>query len=181
MNKKPKLADRISIEADRTEFGMLTEKVGQIKHQLKISEELARTVSDQIKHSYEDALEAIQLVGGSDDDLAKMWGYNFGGILYDYLAKREAISGRKALSFIRMQLGYELNTRLEGNEIQVASFVLGLSLRFMKGFEKLKENLNDLESALVKFEKNNYVPKTQNEEEVKSDLFGRGSQRNQNK
>ena len=71
-----------------------------------------------------------------------------------------------------MQLGHEINLRLEGSEMQYSSFVLGLSLRFMKGFEKLKENLTELEGALQKFEDHKYLKKKE-EEESKTDLFGR--------
>ena len=99
-----------------------------------------------------EAKKNISQVGGSDDDLAKMWGYNFGALLYAYLERRDTLEGRQALSFIKMQLGYELNTHIGGSEMLFASFVLGLSMRFMRGFETLKKKLTDLEEAIKAFE-----------------------------
>ena len=106
-------------------------------------------------------------------NLSKMWRYNFGGLIYDYLADRESIEGRQALSFIKLQLGYEMNMRIGGSEIYFASFVLGLSLRFMRGFEKLKDNLIEVESAIKMFEEHKYAHKDEEIEQIKTDLFGR--------
>ncbi|MFX1538382.1 MAG: hypothetical protein ACFFDI_29680 [Promethearchaeota archaeon] len=159
-------------EAGKEKITELAKKVSQLKEHLKIPNELASGITAQFNQSYENAKENIALVGGSDDDIAKMWGYNFGGLMYHYLERRDSIEGRQALSFIKMQLGHELNAKLGGSEIQYASFVLGLSLRFIKGFETLKKNLIEFEDALNKFEQHQYVQ--QNEVKAQNtDLFGR--------
>jgi hypothetical protein len=159
-------------EAGKERISELAKQVSQLKKHLKIPKELANGIITQFNQSYEDARDNISLVGGSEDDVAKMWGYNFGGLMYHYLERRDTVKGRQALSFIKMQLGHELNTKLGGSEMQYASFVLGLSLRFIKGFETLKQNLVEFEDALNKFEQHQYV----HENELKlsdTDLFGR--------
>ncbi|MFX0181533.1 MAG: hypothetical protein ACFE95_00525 [Candidatus Hodarchaeota archaeon] len=168
---KKRLSDKISAEEDMVELSDLTDKVIQIKDQLKISNDIARSIKDQFDRTYIAAKNSVDLVGGSDDDLAKMWGYQFGGFVYDYLAVRDTVEGRQALSFIRMQLGHELNARI-GSEMQYAGFVLGLSLRFVQGFENLKKNLIELEEAINKFEKHQF--ETPNDlKKSGTDLFGR--------
>ena len=159
-------------EAGKEKITELAKKVSQLKEHLKIPNELASGIISQFNDSYESAKSNIALVGGSEDDVAKMWGYNFGGLMYHYLEKRDSVEGRQALSFIKMQLGHELNTKLGGSEIQYASFVLGLSLRFIKGFETLKKNLIEFEEALNKFEQHQYI---QQDDSVipDTDLFGR--------
>ncbi|MFX0123862.1 MAG: hypothetical protein ACFFAE_09510 [Candidatus Hodarchaeota archaeon] len=176
-NSSKKLTSRhleeMYIEAGKKEIAELTKKVSQLKDHLKISNELASGIIAQFEQTYEAAKNSISLVGGSDDDIAKMWGYNFGALLYYYLEKRDTIEGRQALSFIKMQLGHELNTRIGGSEIQYASFVLGLSLRFIRGFETLKKNLIEFEEALNKFEQHQYVHHNNAIETQDTDLFGR--------
>ncbi|MHA2244967.1 MAG: hypothetical protein ACXADY_08365 [Candidatus Hodarchaeales archaeon] len=170
-----KLFDKMTHESEKaelSEISKISKKVTQIKSHLKISNEIVSGIKEQFSHSYEEAKNSISLVGGSDDDLAKMWGYNFGALIYQYLEKRETLEGRQALSFIRMQLGHELNTRISGSEIQFAGFVLGLSLRFMRGFETLKKNLIELEEAIKKFEQHKYVHHDE-VQESEIDLFGR--------
>ena len=159
-------------EAGKEKITELAKKVSQLKKHLKIPNELASGIIAQFNQSYEDARSNIALVGGSDDDVAKMWGYNFGGLMYHYLEQRDSIEGRQALSFIKMQLGHELNTKLGGSEIHYASFVLGLSLRFIKGFETLKQNIVEFEDALNKFEQHQYVRQDEIEAQD-TDLFGR--------
>ncbi len=159
-------------EAGKEKITELAKKVSQLKKHLKIPKELASGIIAQFEQCYEAAKDNIALVGGSEDDVAKMWGYNFGGLMYHYLERRDTIEGRQALSFIKMQLGHELNTRIGGSEMQYASFVLGLSLRFIRGFETLKKNLIEFEDALNKFEQHQYA----HQNEVKAqdvDLFGR--------
>jgi hypothetical protein len=159
-------------EAGKEKITELAKKVSQLKEHLKIPKELASGIIAQFEQTYEAAKDNIALVGGSEDDVAKMWGYNFGGLMYHYLERRDTIEGRQALSFIKMQLGHELNTRIGGSEMQYASFVLGLSLRFIRGFETLKKNLIEFEDALNKFEHHQYTH--QNEVEANEiDLFGR--------
>lgn len=166
------LLEKLYSDAGKAEITELAKKVSQLKSQLKISNEVAIGIKEQFSQSYEEAKSSIALVGGSPDDVAKMWGYNFGALLYHYLEERDTIEGRQALSFIKMQLGHELNTRIGGSEIQFASFVLGLSLRFMRGFEKLKQNLNELEETINKFE-HDFVEQSNEESDKKPDLFGR--------
>ncbi len=164
--------EKMYAEAGKAKITELAKKITQLKDHLKISNEVANGIIAQFNQSYEEAKSNISLVGGSDDDLAKLWGYNFGALLYHYLEKRDSIEGRQALSFIKMQLGHELNTKLGGSEIQYASFVLGLSLRFMRGFETLKKNFRELEEAIDKFEQHHYMEK--NDVKTKeTDLFGR--------
>ncbi|UCG01138.1 MAG: hypothetical protein JSW11_16160 [Candidatus Heimdallarchaeota archaeon] len=173
-NKKisSKLLEEMYDEAGKEKITELAKQVSQLKKHLKIPNELATGIIAQFNQSYEDARSNIALVGGSEDDVAKMWGYNFGGLMYHYLERRDSIEGRQALSFIKMQLGHELNTKLGGSEIQYASFVLGLSLRFIKGFETLKKNLIEFEDALNKFEQHRYTQ--QNDVKTSgTDLFGR--------
>ncbi|MFX0013960.1 MAG: hypothetical protein ACFFB2_18375 [Promethearchaeota archaeon] len=165
--------EKMYSEAGKEEITQLAKKVSQLKAHLKISNELASGIIEQFDQTYEAAKNTILLVGGSEDDIAKMWGYNFGGLLYHYLEKRDTIEGRQAISFIKMQLGHELNTRIGGSEIQYASFVLGLSLRFIKGFETLKQNLGEFEEALNKFEQHQYVQQNEDLEIKDTDLFGR--------
>jgi hypothetical protein len=168
---KKRFSNKLSAEEDIVELSDLADKVIQIKVQLKISDEIARSIKDQFDRTFIAAKNSVDLVGGSDDDLAKMWGYQFGALIYNYLAMRDTLEGRQALSFIKMQLGHELNTRI-GSEMQYAGFILGLSLRFMQGFENLKKNLIELEEAINKFEKRQY--EAPNElEEVGTDIFGR--------
>ena len=166
-----KLVEKISSEeeVEGTELNELAKKVTQLKTHLRISHQVVSNITEQFNQCYEEAVNNIALVGGSDDDVAKMWGYNFGAFLYHYLDKRDTLGGRQALSFIKMQLGHELNTRIGGSEIQYASFVLGLSLRFMRGFETLKKNIVEIEDAMNKFEKNH----TNDVKRDKTTLFGK--------
>lgn len=146
----PKFDEKVS--GDEETLSELAKKVAQIKDHLHIPNEVAKGIKSQFEESYNEAKKNISQVGGSDDDLAKMWGYNFGALLYAYLERRDTLEGRQALSFIKMQLGYELNTYLGGSEMLFASFVLGLSMRFMRGFETLKKNLIKLQEAIKTFE-----------------------------
>lgn len=141
-----------NLSRDEETLSELAKKVTQIKDHLHIPDEVAKGIKAQFEESYDEAKNNISRVGGSDDDLAKMWGYNFGALLYAYLERRDTLEGRQALSFIKMQLGYELNTHIGGSEMLFASFVLGLSMRFMRGFETLKKKLIDLEEAIKTFE-----------------------------
>ena len=167
-----KLFDKMDEEIETDELSELAKKVTQIKDQLKISNEVVSGIKEQFNQSFEQAKNSISLVGGSDDDVAKMWGYNFGGLLYRYLEQRDTIEGRQSLSFIKMQLGHELNTRIGGSEIQYAGFVLGLSLRFMRGFETLKNSLTELQETISMFEQHKYQRKNE-EKDTTTDLFGR--------
>ncbi|MFW9855214.1 MAG: hypothetical protein ACFFFG_09135 [Candidatus Thorarchaeota archaeon] len=173
MKKHPErnLMGRLSAEEETIEIRQLASKVRQLKKQLKISDKIAQDVKERIEDSFEKAQNSIQLIGGSEDDLAKVWGYNFGAVLYEYLSHRDSEESRQALSFIKMQLGFELNTKI-GSELQFSSFVLGMGLRFMKGFEKLKENLIALEDALNRFENREYTH-DENHDTTEKDLFGR--------
>lgn len=150
----------------------LTEQLKYLKRRLVISDQQARSIKEQFDNSFITAKNGIASIGGSDEELAKLWGFTLGGVIYDYLANRESEEGRKALSFIRMQMGYEINNRI-GSEMQFGSFVLGLSLRFMKGFEKLKDRLNELEEALIRFEQHKYVQKPEADENA-TDIFSLG-------
>ncbi|MHA2224873.1 MAG: hypothetical protein ACXAC8_06700 [Candidatus Hodarchaeales archaeon] len=169
----PELSDKNSEEEPKEGLTEIANKVTRLKDQLKISNEVAIGIKEGLDRTYEQAKNSISLVGGSDEDVSKMWGYNFGGLIYDYLVRRDTIEGRQALSFIKLQLGYEMNMRIGGSEIYFASFVLGLSIRFIRGFEKLKENLNEVESAIKMFEERNYAHKTEEIERAKANLFGR--------
>ncbi|MHA2246812.1 MAG: hypothetical protein ACXADY_17845 [Candidatus Hodarchaeales archaeon] len=146
----PKFDEKVS--EDEENLSELAKKVTQIKKHLNIPDEVTNGIKAQFEESYNEAKKNISKVGGSDADLAKMWGYHFGALLYAYLERRDTLEGRQALSFIKMQLGYELNVHIGGSEMLFASFVLGLSMRFMRGFETLKKNLNKLEKAIKMLE-----------------------------
>lgn len=165
------IKDKLINEA-HNDLDLIAENVKQLKDQLKIPNTVAQHILKQFNQSYINAAEGIKLVGGSEDEVAKLWGYNFASYLYDYLADRDNLQSRQALSFIRMQLGHELNNRI-GTEYQFSSFILGLSLRFVRGFEKLKNNLAEIESELSKFEEFKYIHKSDDLEESDTDLFGR--------
>lgn len=169
----PKSVDEDLINfSDKSDPREMAENVKSLAKLLTIPDNVARKISTELENTFIGAEQAISMVGGSPDDVSKLWGYNFAKFLFNYLNDRDTIEGRQALSFIKMQLGHEINLRLGGSEMQYSSFVLGLSLRFLKGFEKLKENLIELEDALQKFEKHTYSKK----EEIKAskkDLFGR--------
>jgi hypothetical protein len=167
----PDLTNELNKKEAETGLNELTDQVKHLKKRLSISDKQARSIKEQFDIAFETAKDGVAMVGGSEEELAKLWGFTLGGIIYEYLANRESEEGRRALSFIRMQMGYEINNRI-GSEMQFGSFVLGLSLRFMKGFEKLKNNLNEIEEALVKFKQNNYVPKPEIKENF-TDMFGR--------
>ncbi|MFX0084643.1 MAG: hypothetical protein ACFFAU_03135 [Candidatus Hodarchaeota archaeon] len=158
--------------SDKTDPRELARDVKSLAKLLTIPDNIARKISSELENTFRVAEEAVSMVGGSPDDVSKLWGYNFAKFLFNYLSTRDTVEGRQALSFIKMQLGHEINLRLEGSEMQYSSFVLGLSLRFLKGFEKLKENLIELENVLLKFEEHKYVKKEETEEN-KKDLFGR--------
>ena len=123
-----------------------------LKSQLKIPTEMAKNIKEELEASYNNSERTVALVGGSDDDLAKMWGYNYGTVLYKYLDQRDTLDGRRALSYIKMALGYELSSH-GYTEVQYSSFVLGLGLRFMLGFENLKKSIAEIESELLKLDK----------------------------
>ena len=158
--------------SDKTDQKEMAEDVKSLAKLLTIPDEIARKISSELENTFVMADKAISMVGGSPDDVSKLWGYNFAKFVFNYLNARETIEGRQALSFIKMQLGHEINLRLGGSEMQYSSFVLGLSLRFLKGFETLKENLIELENALHKFEEHKYMKKEEAEGNRK-DLFGR--------
>jgi len=169
----PKSVDENLIHfSDKSNQKEMAEDVKNFAKLLTIPDTVARQISSELEKTFKIAEQAVTTVGGSPDDVSKLWGYNFAKFMFNYLNSRGTVEGRQALSFIKMQLGHEINLRLEGSEMQYSSFVLGLSLRFMKGFEKLKENLIELEGALQKFEEHKYLKKKE-EEENKTDLFGR--------
>lgn len=165
------LSGRLSDEEENLEISQLALRIRQLKDQLNISDTITKDVKERIEDSFERAQSNTQLIGGSEDDLAKVWGYNFGAVLYEYLSQKDSLESRQALSFIKMQLGFELNNRI-GSELQFSSFVLGIGLRFMKGFEDLKQSLIDLENALDRFEKHEYAHGSDQGSE-KLDFFGR--------
>ncbi len=135
----------------KKELVELAGKIAELKKRLPIPEQVAKDIKEQLEETYFQAEEKVSLVGGSPDDVAKMWGYNIGGLLYEYLAKRDSIEGRQALSFIKMNLGYELTTH-GMTEIQISSFIMGLSLRYMLGFENMKKKIGEIEHMLDKIE-----------------------------
>jgi hypothetical protein len=169
----PKSIDENSNDfSDRSDPREMAEDVKSLAKLLTIPDNIARKISSELENTFIMAEKAISMVGGSPDDISKLWGYNFAKFVFNYLNARDTVEGRQALSFIKMQLGHEISLRLGGSEMQYSSFVLGLSLRFLKGFEKLKENLIELETALEKFEEHKYLKKEETEAHRK-DLFGR--------
>ncbi len=136
---------------DEGELGKIKTRISHLKEQLKIPEDIAKRIKFELNDSYQKAEEAISMVGGSTDDISKMWGYNYGSILYNYLNQRDSLEGRQALSFIKMALGYELTSH-GFSEIQYSSFVMGLGLRFTLGFENLKKNISEIEQELQKLD-----------------------------
>lgn len=145
------IQERLNAAVAKGSLEEIKKSISHLKEQLKIPEEVAKAAKNELEESYAKAEEAISLVGGSQDDIAKMWGYQYGSILYSHLSKRNSLGGRQALSYIKMALGYELNNH-GFSEIQYSSFVLGLGLRFMLGFENLKKSIGDLENKLKKLE-----------------------------
>ncbi|MHA1977598.1 MAG: hypothetical protein ACW98I_11895 [Candidatus Hodarchaeales archaeon] len=133
------------------ELDKIKNRISHLKNQLKIPESTAKIIKSELADSYQKAEDAVSLVGGSADDISKMWGYNYGSILYNYLSQRDTLEGRQGLSFIKMALGYELT--LHGfSEVQYASFAMGLGLRFMLGFENLKKSISEIEQELQKLD-----------------------------
>jgi hypothetical protein len=145
------IQERLNAAVEKGSLKEIKKSISYLKEQLKIPEIVAKIAKTELEESYLKSEQAISLVGGSQDDIAKMWGYNYGAILYDHLSKRDTLEGRQALSFIKMALGYELSA-YGFSEIQNASFVMGLGLRFMIGFENLKKSIGELESKLTKLE-----------------------------
>ncbi|MHA2326696.1 MAG: hypothetical protein ACXACB_14910 [Promethearchaeota archaeon] len=146
------LQERLHDAAEKGELDDIKIKISNLQAQLKIPTQMAKEIKGELDKSYVDAEQAVALVGGSDDDLAKMWGYNYGSILYKYLNQRDSLDGRRALSFIKMALGFELASH-GYTEIQYSSFVLGLGLRFQLGFENLKKSIAEIELELLKLDK----------------------------
>lgn len=136
---------------DEGELSKIKTQISLLKKQLKIPDSVAKTIKDELQESYTKAEEAISMVGGSEDEISKMWGYNYGNVLYYYLSQRETVEGRQALSFIKMALGYDLTSH-GYSEIQYSSFVMGLALRFMLGFENLKKSISEIEHELQKLD-----------------------------
>jgi len=95
---KKRFSNKLSAEEDIVELSDLADKVIQIKVQLKISDEIARSIKDQFDRTFIAAKNSVDLVGGSDDDLAKMWGYQFGALIYNYLATRDTRCNMQDLS-----------------------------------------------------------------------------------
>ncbi|NHJ02707.1 MAG: hypothetical protein EAX86_11260 [Candidatus Heimdallarchaeota archaeon] len=143
--------DNISKKEPKKELVELAGKINELKKRLLIPEKIAKDIKEQLDDTYDQAEENIALVGGSPDDIAKMWGYNIGGLLYEYLSKRDSLEGRQALSFIRMNLGYELIAK-GMTEIEISSFIMGLSLRYNLGFENMKKKIAEIERMLGKIE-----------------------------
>ena len=144
------LSERLSA-VDKKKLDNIKTRISHLKEQLKIPETIAKEIKSELADSYSKAEEAVSLVGGSSDDISKMWGYNYGSILYNHLTQRDTIEGRQALSFIKMALGYELTSH-GFSEIQYSSFVMGLGLRFMLGFENLKKSISEIEQELQKLD-----------------------------
>lgn len=151
-----KLLDQLKKESKTTdaaeELTSLMDKVETVQERLGITDEVAQGVKKQLERSYEEALNAIMSVAGSEDQIAQMWGYNVGEILYEYLNRRDTAEGRQALSFLKMNLGYHLSLYGYCGEIHFANFIMGLALRFMVGFEKLRANIAEIQEELNRFE-----------------------------
>jgi len=147
----PDVQDRLNAAVAKGSLNEIKKSISHLKKHLKIPESVAKEAKTELEDSYHKAEQAISMVGGSNDDIAKMWGYHYGAILYDHLSNRDNVEERQALSFIKMALGHELSVH-GFNEIQNASFVMGLGLRFMIGFENLKKSIMELESKLTKLE-----------------------------
>jgi phage tail tape-measure protein len=145
------IQERLNAAVAKGSLNEIKKSISHLKEQLKIPESVAKTAKTQLEETYLKAEQAICMVGGSQDDIAKMWGYNYGAVLYNHLSKRDTLEGRQALSFIKMALGYELSA-YGFSEIQNASFVMGLGLRFMIGFENLKKSIGEIENKLKKIE-----------------------------
>ncbi len=145
------IQERINNAVGEGSLDEIKKSISHLKKQLKIPKEVAKAAKTELEDSYTKAEEAIRSVGGSPDDIAKMWGYQYGSILYNHLSKRDSLDGRQALSYIKMALGYELNAH-GFSEIQYSSFVLGLGLRFILGFENLKKSIGGLEKELKRLE-----------------------------
>ncbi|MHA1944800.1 MAG: hypothetical protein ACXADW_02285 [Candidatus Hodarchaeales archaeon] len=147
----PDVQERLNAAVAKGSLNEIKKSISHLKEQLKIPENVAKAAKLELEESYLKAEQAISLVGGSQDDIAKMWGYNYGALLYDHLSRRDSLEGRQALSFIKMALGYELSA-YGFTEIQNACFVMGLGLRFIIGFENLKKNIAEIEHNLQKIE-----------------------------
>jgi len=156
MKEGTKLLEQLEKESETTEAAEeltnLMDKVEHVQERLGITDEVARGVKKQLERSYEEALNAIMSVSGSEDQIAQMWGYNVGQILYEYLNRRDTDEGRQALSFLKMNLGYHLSLYGYCGELHFANFIMGLSLRFMVGFEKLRASIAEIQEELNKFE-----------------------------
>lgn len=145
------IQERLNSAVAEGSLDEIKKSISHLKQQLKIPESVAKAAKAELEGSYHHAEQAISLVGGSHDDIAKMWGYNYGKNLYSHLSKRDTLEGRQALSFIKMALGYELSAH-GFSEVQNASFVMGLGLRFLIGFENLKKSIAEIELELQKLE-----------------------------
>jgi len=128
----------------------LLKKVTNVQKLLKIPDYVAHNIKEQLDASYKEAYNSVSAIGGSEDQIVQMWGYNVGHILYEYLKQRDTPEGRQALSFLRMNLGYTISLYGYCNEIHFANFIMGLGLRFMVGFEKLQKRINDIQKDLLK-------------------------------
>jgi hypothetical protein len=145
------IQDRLNAAVAKGSLIEIKKSISHLKQHLKIPESVAKATKAELEDSFLKAEQAISLVGGSQDDIAKMWGYNYGALFYNHLSNRDTLEGRQALSFIKMALGYEL-TAHGFSEIQNASFVMGLGLRFMIGFENLKKSIAEIELELQKID-----------------------------
>ena len=145
------LQEQLNAAVEKGNLDEMKKSMSYLKSHLKIPESISKEAKRELEDSYKKAKESVALVGGGVDEIAKMWGYQYGPFLYNHLSNRDSLEGLQSLSFIKMALGYELSTQ-GFSEVQYASFVLGLGLRFLIGFENLKKSIGNLENELKRLE-----------------------------
>ncbi|MHA1227840.1 MAG: hypothetical protein ACTSPV_13925, partial [Candidatus Hodarchaeales archaeon] len=73
----------------------LLKKVTNVQKLLKIPDYVAHNIKEQLDASYKEAYNSVSAIGGSEDQIVQMWGYNVGHILYEYLKQRDTPEGRQ--------------------------------------------------------------------------------------
>jgi hypothetical protein len=145
------LQEQLNAAVEKGNLDEMKKSMSYLKSHLQIPDNISKAAKTELEDSYKFAEETVSRVGGGVDEIAKMWGYQYGPFLYNHLSKRDSLEGLQSLSFIKMALGYELSAH-GFTEVQFASFVLGLGLRFLIGFENLKKSIGNLENELKRLE-----------------------------
>ncbi len=123
---------------------------------LKINIDMAKSIYENIMKVFD---EAEHLSSELNRPASEIAGFLIADLIYQYLQDRDLMVAREALTFIKISLGQEMLQRRAYTDIDIGTFIVGLSYRWIRGYEKLRERILELDKKLEEWTRKSWPPK----------------------